>query len=471
MISLVLAASLAAAPSPRAASAADTVVHVPRVDALQGLTAFLTEAGQNAALLRPQGWLPELHPYFELDPAEPDALRARGVDPTGALTVSIRPTGRVACTHLTDARLFQEKSAERLVAGSGKALQLKPTTSGGVTSVIAPREAGGQAGYALKGQEACAFSSGGGGFVDDGEGKALLKEASRLVSQSPKVDARLTALPGAAYLLVPKRGLVVGLDGGASELRVEGLSTQLPLPPLQGAGTSPYGAMKPTGLLFSRSRIAPSAMGSVMGGVRALVQRACPECPAAEVSSVARAVAERLTGQVLIAVDSVRSRPDVRTLPGRLFASRTALVAEVTDAAAVKAALAPLARFPGARALADGHALDVKGGSLLLRLKGRQLVLGNDEAVTDSVLTSLSDTGGPLAHAVDFTVDPRRLANGLKQVSLMDVVGDQHLAGLFAAGLEMGPLLQRSASLTGWLDSASGGAHRFSTRWTLAPSR
>jgi len=174
---------------------------------------------------------------------------------------------------------------------------------------------------------------------------------------------------------------------------------------------------------------------------------------------------------VLVAVDAVRSRPNLRTPEGRVFASRTALAAEVTDAAAMKRALEPLARFPGARALEDGHALDVKGGSLFLRLKGRQLVLGNDEAVTGTVLASIPEAGAALPHAVDYSVNPPRLANALKQVSLMDVVGDQGLAAVFTMGLELGPLLARSADLSGWLDSAAGGGHRFSSRWTLAPAR
>ncbi len=472
MLPLVLAASLAAAPSPRAATGADTVVHIPRLDALQGLTAFLTEAGQNAALLRPDAWLAELHPYLTLSPGQPEALQALGIDPAGAVTLSLRPTGRISCTRLSDPQRFQQKATERLVAGSGKALQLKPTTTGGVTTVLAPREAGGQAGYALKGQEACAFASGGGGFVDDGQGKVLLKEASRLVTQTPKPDARLAPLAGAAFVSIPKRGLVVGLDGGASELRVEGIGTQLPLPPFPAAASpSPYGTLKPEGLLFSRARMAPAGIAAAMGNVRALVQQACTACPPAEVASVARAVTERLTGQVLVAVDGVRSRPDMRSPEGRFFASRTALAAEVTDVAAMTQALAPLAKFPGARALADGYALGVKGGTLLLRLQGRQLVLGNDEALTGAVLSRIPETGGPLPHAVDFTVDPRRVAHGLKQVSLMDVVGDQRLAALFTAGIELGPLLNRGEAITGWIDGLAGGGHRFSSRWTLAPAR
>jgi hypothetical protein len=144
-----------------------------------------------------------------------------------------------------------------------------------------------------------------------------------------------------------------------------------------------------------------------------------------------------------------------------------ALAAEVTDAEAMRAALAPLGKFPGAKVLEDGYALDVKGGTVFVRLKGRQLVVGNDEGVAQSLANALPQEGAKLPHAVDFTVDPKRLASGLKQVSLMDVVNNQQLAGIFAVGLELGPLLANSERITGWLDSASGGAHRFSAIWTL----
>jgi hypothetical protein len=466
MLSFVLAATLAAAPAPRAAASSDTVVHIPRLDALQGVSAFLGRAGQNAALMRPAVWYAELHPLLSFDPSQPDTLSAVGIDPTGPITVSHRGGGRISCTRLTNPKAFQEKAAAML-ASAGSDAKVKPTTSGGVTSVSVPRESGGRAGYALKGQEACAFTSASGGFVDDGQGQVLLKEAVRLVGRAPKSDARLGQLPGVLYVQLPGRGLMVGMDGSGSELRVEGSSTKLPLPAFQASGTSPYGTMKPEGLLFSRARVAPAGVSQAVGGVRASIQRVCPSCPAAEVSSVARAVAERLTGNVLVVVDSVKSRPNLRTQEGRFFAPRQALAAEVTDAAAMKAALAPLAKFPGAKTLEDGYALDVKGGTLFVRLKDKHLVVGNDEAVAQSVLGTLPQEGAKQPHAVDFTVDPKRLARGLNQVSLMDVVSEQQLAAMFAVGLELGPLLANSERITGWLDSTSGGAHRFSALWTL----
>ncbi|MET0401341.1 MAG: hypothetical protein ABW123_03015 [Cystobacter sp.] len=467
MLSFVLAASLAAAPAPRAALGSETIVHISRLDGLQGLTAFLERAGQPAALLRPDAWLAELHPFFSLDPRQPDTFTRAGIDPSGPLTLSLRPTGRISCSRVSDPKRFQERAAATLLSAHSKGKEVKPTTSAGVTTVLVPRESGGDAGYALKGQEVCAFATLGGGFVDDGQGPVLRKEASRLVGVTPKPDNRLAALPGVLHLSMPGRGLTLGLDGTASELRLEGTGTELPLPAFMPMGTSPYGGMKPQGLLFSRARLTPTGTADALNQVRALVQRVCTACPRAEVTALARAVAEQLTGHVLIAVDGAKQRPDLRTAEGRVFAARQALAAEVTDAEALRRAIAPVGKLPGARALEDGYALEVKGGTLFLRTRGRQLLLGNDSAVTQTLFAAVTEQGAPLPHAVDFAVDPPRVAGALKQVSLMDVMSEKSLAGIFTVGLEMGPLLARSERITGWIDSLPGGGHRFSSLWTL----
>jgi hypothetical protein len=188
------------------------------------------------------------------------------------------------------------------------------------------------------------------------------------------------------------------------------------------------------------------------------------------VEAVAQAVTQQLTGHLLVLVDSVQVKASLRTPEGRFFAPRQAIAAQVKDAAKLKEALAPLANFPGAQALADGYTLAVKGGSVSVRQKGPHLVFGNDEAVVKTLLDSVSDKSGKLPHAVDFTADPKKVSRGLSQVSLIDIMGHKQLAGLFAMSTEMGPLLAHSERLSGWLDSAPGGGHRFSLAWTLAAS-
>lgn len=124
--SLVLVATLATAPAPRAAASAQTLVHVPKVDALTGLAAFLERAGQHAALLRPSAWRTELHPFLAVDPTRPQSLSELGLDPAGPATVSMRNDGRVSCMRVADAKVFQAKAAEAITAAGGA--EAKPTT-------------------------------------------------------------------------------------------------------------------------------------------------------------------------------------------------------------------------------------------------------------------------------------------------------------------------------------------------------
>jgi hypothetical protein len=460
--SLVLAATLAAAPAPRAASAAQTVVHVPKLDAMAGLSAFLERAGAHSGMLRPSAWRAELHPFLVIDPTKPETLSAVGLDPAGPATVSLREDGRVSCLRVKDAKTFQEKAAEAITAAGGDAV--KPTASKGVTTVSVKRAAGGAMGYALKGQEVCSY-----GASDAAGGPALLKESVKLVGRAPTQDARLGKVPGVAYLA--SGGTVVGLDGTGTALKVEGTALKLPLPPFQAKGASPYGAMQPTGMLFSRAAVAPAGVQQAVGSLRATIQAVCPQCPKEQVQAVADSVAKQLTGNLLVNMDTVQVRGSLRAPEVRFFAVRQALAAEVADAAAVKSALAPLGGFPGAKALEDGWVLAVKGGSLFVRQKGRQLVVGNDEAVTQATLAALPEGSAKLERAVDFSLDPRKLARGLGQVGLSDVLADQQLAALFAVSTELGPLLERSERITGWMDSAPGGAHRFSLTWTLPEAK
>ncbi|WIG99474.1 hypothetical protein [Myxococcus sp. SDU36] len=455
--SLVLAATLATAPAPRAAASAQTLVHVPQVDALTGLAAFLERAGQHAALLRPSAWRTELHPFLTVDPTRPQSLSELGLDPAGPATVSMRKDGRVSCMRVADAKVFQTKAAEAITAAGGAGA--KPTTRGGVTTVYVDRDMGGSMGYAMKGKEVCAF-----GAIERG-GADLLKESVRLVGKAPARDARLGKVPGVAFVV--SGNTVVGLDGTANALQVEGVTTKLQLPAFQTRGTSPYAAMKTEGLLYSRASVSPTGVTQSVDTMRSTLQVVCPTCPKEQMLSMAKAVTKQLTGHLLVNMDHVQVRGSLRAMSTRFFAVRQAVAAEVKDEAAVKAALAPLGKFPDVLVLEDGWKLPLKGGNVFVRIQGKQLVLGNEESVTQATLAALTQTGSKAEHPVDFALDPKRVARGLAQISLTDILTDELLAALFAASSELGPLLARSERITGWMDSAPGGAHRVSLTWPL----
>ncbi|HEX8704062.1 MAG TPA: hypothetical protein VF815_34840 [Myxococcaceae bacterium] len=457
MLSLVLAATLAAAPAPRAATGASTIVHIPQLNKLSGLHAFMSRAGTHAALARPATWAAEFHPFLPIDPMNAESLTAMGIDPAGPATISFIRQGKVSCARLADPKAFQARAAEALAASGA----VKTATTKGVATATAPRSSGGRAGYALKGQDMCSFTT---LYSDDD----ALNEAARLLAKAPAADARLGKLPGVVFVI--QGPVVAGLDGTADTLQAEGTATRLPLPPFQTSGTSPYGTMKLEGLLFSRAQVAPAGLSQAVNSVRWSVQQLCPTCPPAQVEAMAQALTEQLTGHMVLLVDSVQVKSSLRTPEGRFFAPRQAIAAEAKDAAKLKASLAPLAEFPGAKALEDGYALTLKGGSVFIRQKGKHLVLGNDEPVVTTLLDALPTTGAKLPHAVDFTADPKKVARALSQVSLMDIMSNPQLSGLLLASGEVGPLLSNSERLTGWLDSAPGGSHRFSLTWTLPPS-
>ncbi|GHG67992.1 hypothetical protein [Comamonas sp. JC664] len=455
--SLVLAATLAAAPAPRTAASAQTLVHVPKVDALTGLAAFMERAGQHAALLRPAAWRSELHPFLVIDPTRPQSLSELGLDPSGPATVSMREDGRVSCMRVSDAKVFQEKAAAAITAAGGT--DAKPTTRQGVTTLHVERDMGGSMGYALKGKEVCAF-----GAIERG-GAALLKESVRLVGKTPAPDARLGKLPGVAYVV--SGTTVVGLDGTANGLQAEGVTTKLRLPAFQAKGTSPYAAAKLDGLLFSRASVSPAGVTDTVDTMRSVLQALCTACPKDSLHSMAKAVAKQLTGNLLVNMDHVQVRGSLRSMTTRFFAVRQAVAAEVKDAAAVRSALAPLSQLPDVKVLQDGWLLPLKGGNVLVRLQGKHLVVGNEETVTQATVAALTDASAKQERAVEFAVDPKKVARGLSQISLSDILSDELMAALFAASSELGPLLARSERITGWMDSAPGGGHRVSMNWVL----
>lgn len=453
MLSLLLATALAAAPAPRATASAKAVVHIPRLDKLSGMLAFMSRAGTYSAMARPASWGAEFHPFLTVDPFRPESLASVGMEPSGPATLSYVDRGKVSCVLLADPQAFQAKATEALATGG----PVKTTTAKGLTTVSAPRGTG-RAGYVLKGQDVCSFAT----LYDDDD---LQKETVKLLGKAPAPDSRLSKLPGAVYVLQGSN--VVGLEATADALQAEGTSAQLPLPPFQASSTSPYGALKLDGLLVGRAQVAPAGLPQAVGSVRSSLQQLCSNCPPEKVDAVAQAVTQQLTGHVLVLVDSVQVKASLRTPEGRFFAPRQVVAAEVKDADKVKAALSPLADFPGAQALADGYTLALRGGTLFVRQKGKQLVVGNDEAVVKGLLESIPDKGAKLPHAVDFTADPKRVARALSQVSLMDVMSNQQLAALFAMSAELGLLLNNSERISGWLDSAPGGTHRFSLTWAL----
>jgi hypothetical protein len=439
--------------TPRMHASALTALYVPRLDQIQDVYAFFERTGQRSSVLNPAAWQSELHPLLWLELPKPDALLSSGIDPAGSYTVSVLPTGRFACATVKDAQAFDTKASLRLKA-LGERVERK-----GKTRVVTARVQGVTvAGYALRGDVACAFAS-------DVRADSLQKEAIRRVEKpSAGVDGRLLkGLPGVAFLITSDG--IASLDAVPQGLKVRARSTRLPLPGFSTAVDSPYTGAKPSGLLFARGAVTPDTLRGAVRHLADLVARACGPCDRTAVTTAAEVIATRLTGAFLLRVDRAELRGALRTAEGQYFAVKHALLAELSGSADdVRRALAKLSKTSEG----NGVVIDMALGQIRLGVQQGQLYLANDE----KALTALAQsTGKPgkLAAGLEAFADPKALAKALGQISLLDVMGSRELAGLFAMSAELGPLLQASESLTGKIDTEKDGTHIGEAVWMLGP--
>ena len=446
---LVLALSTLLA-APRAPADAELVTYVPKLDALPALVPFFTAAGSRSVLLRPESWRGAAHPVLEFDVTDPSSLEAAGIDPASSLTLSRLGERQVSCVAVKDPKRFAEVSDARL-----KRLGDVFSKKEGAVTLVGARDPLNRvlAGYVLSAAESCAVT--GNGLSVEKQ----LPELAKVLGKPAKGPgfALAQGLDGAAQLVVPKGG-----TQGALTLAADGLTLTanakakgLPLAQLAGAGPSPYAALAPAGLAVVRARLSKGAMEPVL----AQVLRELPG--GAQLSTLAGAVAPLLTGNVALYAARVKVTQGLRTREARYFAVKHALLAEVSDAAAVKSALGGQERltFPS------------RAGVLELGLSGTTLWLANDAGARDAALAALAASAGKQPHAAEAVVDPKLLAEGLSQVPLLEALQAPELAGLVAAASELGPLLLASRRVSGWLDATGAGQHRGQATWQLDPAK
>lgn len=431
---------------PRAPAGAELVTHVPKLDGLPTLLPFFTAAGTRSVLLRPEGWRSAAHPVLEFDVTDPASLEAAGLDPTASLTLSRLGERQVSCVTLKDPTRYADASKARL-----ERLGDVFTKQEGAVTLVGARDPLNRvlAGYVLAGKESCAMA-GRGLSVE----KQLpdLKKALGKPAKGPGF-ALASGLPGAAQVVVPtgSRFGAVTLTGDGLSLLANAKAKGLPLAGLAGAGVSPFAGFSPSGLAVVRVRVAKSA-------VAPLVRELLEEVPGgAALLPLVPTVAPLLTGNVAAYASRVKVTAGLRTKSARYFAVRHVLLAEVSDAAAAQA-LVDQAR---------AAALKTKDGALEVGLEGTTLYLSNDAGAKDAALKALAAAAGKQAHAAEAVVDPKRLAEGLAQVPLLEALQAPELAGLVAAATELGPLLLASQRVSGWLDAAGPGQHRAQATWQL----
>ncbi len=445
--SLVLISVLCA---PRAPAEADTVAYVPKVADAAQLLPFFTAAGSRSVLLRPDSWRSESHPLIDVDLTSKDSLALSGIDANASLTSSRLGDTSIACVTVSDVEKYR-KAADARLARLGEVFE---KVEGGV-SVYASRDQLGRvlAAYTLHGKDSCAIT---------GHGRSVEPQFPQLSKLMTKTAAgpgvtMAAKVPGVAQLIAPSGNAhgVLALNAKNLALTVDGKAKGLPLARFAGAGASPLGAFSAAGMAVIRARVAKAQVPS-------LVDQAVRQFPgAATLLPLAKEAAPFFTGNAAILFSHAKVSSGLRTREARFFALKGALLAEVSDAAAVAALLEKL----------EPRTLAFREGTLTVTLEGSVLVVSNDAETRTRAITALASARGKQAHGVEFEIDPKLVARGLQQVPLLEAVQAPELAGLVAAGTELGPLLLASEKVFGFLDSPAAATHAGRVVWQLDPAK
>lgn len=445
--SLVLISVLLA---PRAPPGAEVVAYVPKLADAAQLLPFFTAAGSRSVLLRPDSWRSESHPLIDVDVMSRESLALAGIDSGGSLTSSRLGEASIACVTVSDVDAYR-KAADAKLARLGEVFE---KVEGGV-SVYASRDPLGRvlAAYVLHGKDSCAIT---------GHGRSVEPQfplMSKLVTKAAAGPGVTMAakMPGVVQLIAPAGSTpgVLALNAKGLALTVDGKAKGLPLAQLAGAGASPLGTFSASGMAVFRARVAKAQVPS-------MVEAAVRQFPGAStLLPLAREAAPYFTGNAAVLLSHAKVSAGLRTREARFFALKGALLAEVNDVPAVAALLTKL----------DPKALAFREGTISVTLEGSLLVVSNDAEVRARAVAALASAAGKQAHGVEFEVDPRLVARGLQQVPLLEAVQAPELAGLVAAGTELGPLLLASQKVTGFLDSPAAGVHSARIVWQLDPAK
>lgn len=447
IFSLLLISVLGA---PRAPAEAEVVAYLPRLDQATQLIPFFTAAGSRSALLRPESWRSEAHPLIDVDVTSREGLALVGIEVNASLTSSRLGDASIACVTVSDVEKYRQ-AADAKLARLGEVFE---KVEGGV-SVYASRDQLGRvlAAYVLHGKDSCAIS---------GHGRSVEAQfplLSKVVTKSATGPGYALAakLPGVVQLIGPKGSAhgAISLSAKDLTLTVDGKSKGAPLAQLAGGGPSPLGAFTAPGMAVFRARVAKAQLPALVEQVVRLLPGAGALLP------LSREAAPYFTGNTALLISHAKISTGLRTREARFFALRSALLVEVTDAAALGALLERL----------DLKALAFREGTLSVTLLGSTLVVANDPEVRARAVAALPTSAGKQAHGLEVEIDPKLVARGLQQVPLLEAVQAPELAGLVAAGSELGPLLLASERVSGFLDSAPGGQHAARLVWQLEAAK
>jgi hypothetical protein len=448
MLHALLLISLCGAP--KAPADAPVVGYVAALDKLSSLLPFFEKAGTRSVLLRPENWKTDAHALIDVDVTSVESLKAAGIDASGPLTRGQVGDATMSCVRIANLDAYR-KGCDAKLARMGDVFETVLKTDSGV-SIYATRDPIGRvlAAYSVLGKDSCALN-GHGRSVE-----ALFPMLAKATARPATAAAwnQLSKVPGPLQLVVPG-----GATTGVAALNVKDLQLTLdarlknaPFAQFAGGGASVLGAFRSSGAMaVFRGRVNKAQVPTLVEQVVRFMPGGAGLLP------VAKQVAPYLTGNTALLLSHVKVSQGLRTREARLFALKGALLAEVSDAAAVKTLLDAI----------DGALLRFPQGTLSVTLEGTVLVVANDETARGRAVAALATASGRQAHGLEFDVEPKAVAKGLQQVPLLEAVQAPELAALVAASTELGPLLVGSERINGWLDSAPDATHVGKLEWLL----
>ncbi len=444
LLTLSVVAVFAATPStgaPVSIPKADGVITIGNLAELSGPLGFLKRASRHTALLEPSSWASGMANVLQVDVTDKAALERTGIDSSAWMTRSQRAGAVVSCFRISDEAKLREAASSRL----NRLGEVKSSQSEGVSQLIAID--------ALDRVLGALVMSKGTGCVAEATGASLknvLPEVARLLKTpapavptgAPKraVQGRFSSKQGTAQ---------VSFDALLNDATVNARLENLTLPAFGGAGASPFGASVTPALATVKMRFQAAALGRWVKWFFGNI----PEGKRFEKAAVA--LGPLLTGNALLVVERTQVTGPVRTERQQFFAVKFALLAEVSDAEKARQVTDSL----------EKKEVPVPEGKLLAGVEGRTAFFGNDARALQAALAGARP--GPQPHSIEYSVDAKRVAQGLAQVPLLQVLQTPELAAVVGLNAELGPLLLHSTQITGFIEQSADGKHVAQLRWSL----
>lgn len=455
---LVSLAAVVLVAAPKGLPDAELITWAPKVSEVSTLLPFFARAGQGSVMVAPSSWRESAHPLLAFDVTRPESIAAVGIAVNEGLSLSVRGPISLGCHGVADLAAFEAACKARLARFG---TFFRQETGGLVTLGARDGLNRVQAAALIKGKESCAVSGSGNSI------EKLLPDVAKVLTSKapagPHVKAT-TELPAAQYFLVPERPQdpnarlkgwgVLALSAKGDTLTVDAKSKGVPMSTVQGAGPSPFANLSVPGVATVRARLSKAELPGLVSQVFSSMPGGRTLSPAAQ------ELAPNLTGNVAFVFSRVKVTSGLRSGPARFFAARFVMLAEVADAKAAQALVEAL----------DQKALVFREGRLEAGVSGAVVWLANDLDVKDAALAALPKAAGTQKHGGELELDPKALSRALASVPLLEIVQSPELSGVLVAATELGPLLDLTARVRGWVDSTSATTQRAQLTWTLEPS-